>query len=69
MPEMTRDWALCRWLAIEHGVCAIPCSPFYSPENRGLAENFVRFAFCKTDETLDEAFRRIVHSGLGSTWV
>lgn len=55
MPEMTRDWALCRWLAIEHGVCAIPCSPFYSPENRGLAENFVRFAFCKTDETLREA--------------
>jgi len=49
---MSRDWALCRWLAIEHGVCAIPCSPFYSPENRHLAQNFVRFAFCKTDETL-----------------
>ncbi|EKX31760.1 hypothetical protein GUITHDRAFT_159025 [Guillardia theta CCMP2712] len=52
---MTRDWALCRWLAKEHGIISIPCSPFYSPENRHLASNFVRFAFCKTDETLQEA--------------
>jgi len=55
MKTMTRDWALCRWLAKEHGIISIPCSPFYSPENRHLASNFVRFAFCKTDETLQEA--------------
>lgn len=28
-PIMTRDWALCRWLTIEKGVCAIPPSAFY----------------------------------------
>lgn len=54
-PQMTRDWACCRWLAIEHGIIAIPCSPFFSEENRGMSENLVRFAFCKTDDTLQEA--------------
>jgi aspartate/methionine/tyrosine aminotransferase len=56
MPEMTRDWALCRWIAKEHGIVGIPCSPFYSQENRELGKNYVRFAFCKTDETLQEAY-------------
>lgn len=31
------------------------CSPFFSEENRGMSENLVRFAFCKTDDTLQEA--------------
>ena len=55
MPQMTRDWALCRYLAQEYNIIGIPCSPFYSPESRHLASNFVRFAFCKTDETLADA--------------
>eukprot|EP00287_Rhodomonas_sp_CCMP768_P010503 CAMPEP_0196721502 /NCGR_PEP_ID=MMETSP1091-20130531/4030_1 /TAXON_ID=302021 /ORGANISM="Rhodomonas sp., Strain CCMP768" /LENGTH=527 /DNA_ID=CAMNT_0042062977 /DNA_START=178 /DNA_END=1761 /DNA_ORIENTATION=- len=57
MPRMTRDWACCRWLAIEHGIIAIPCSPFFSEQNRGMAKHYVRFAFCKTDDTLEEAAR------------
>ena len=31
-----RDWALCRWLAVEAGVVAIPPSAFYSPPNKVL---------------------------------
>jgi kynurenine aminotransferase len=51
----TKDFRTCYWMAKEIGVVAIPPSEFYSPENRGLAENYARFAFCKTDETLDAA--------------
>ncbi|CEM21121.1 unnamed protein product [Vitrella brassicaformis CCMP3155] len=58
-PEMTRDWAFCRWLAKEIGVVAIPASAFYSMENRHRGENLVRLAFCKTDDVLDEAARRL----------
>jgi len=58
-PQMTRDWALCRWFAYEAGVIAIPASPFYSAENKHLAEKYVRFAFCKSDDTLREAAARI----------
>lgn len=58
-PAMTRDWALCRWLAKEGGVIAIPASPFYSPPNRHLAANYVRFAFCKADSTLTTAADKI----------
>jgi aspartate/methionine/tyrosine aminotransferase len=61
MPTMTRDWALCRWLAKEYGVIGIPCSPFFSPESRHLGANYVRFAFCKTDETLEAAKERLSH--------
>jgi len=56
---VTRDWALCRWLAKEAGVIAIPASPFFSPANKRLGANYVRFAFCKADETLIEAAARI----------
>ena len=58
-PQMTRDWALCRWLAIEGGVIAIPSSPFFSAENKELGAKYVRFAFCKADSTLDEASDKI----------
>ena len=56
---MTRDWALCRWFAIEGGVIAIPSSPFFSEENKDLGANYVRFAFCKADSTLEEASDKI----------
>ena len=56
---VTRDWAFCRWMAIEGGVIAIPASPFYSPPNKELAANYIRFAFCKGDDTLIEAAARI----------
>jgi len=58
-PEMTRDWAFCRWLTIEKGVAAIPPSAFYCKEHKALAGNYARFAICKTDETLEESTKRL----------
>jgi aspartate/methionine/tyrosine aminotransferase len=55
---MTRDWAMSRWLTKEVGVTAIPPSAFYSQANMHLAGNFLRFAFCKGDDTLTEAHQR-----------
>ena len=58
--SVTRDWAFCRWLTKEVGVCAIPPSAFMGDDNRGLAKNWARFAFCKTDEMLEEAGKRLL---------
>jgi len=66
---MTRDWAFCRWLALEYGVVSIPTSAFYGPRTAGEGgdeeedgggggggrKSLVRFTFCKTDETLEAA--------------
>ncbi len=54
-----RDVAVCRWLTTQVGVAAIPPSAFYSPAHRHLVANLARFTFCKTDEALDEAARRL----------
>ena len=53
------------WLVTEVGVAAIPCSPFHdlSGERAGTpdpgAHALVRFAFCKTPETIREAGERL----------
>jgi len=51
------DWALCQWMAEEKGVLCIPRSPFYSKERalEGVSDEFIRVAFCKTDETIERA--------------
>ena len=43
------------------GVAAIPMSAFCDPgaEHAGAWNHLVRFAFCKRDDTLDEAIRRL----------
>jgi kynurenine---oxoglutarate transaminase / cysteine-S-conjugate beta-lyase / glutamine---phenylpyruvate transaminase len=41
------DFAFCRWLTEELKICAIPCSAFFSEENKHLGEDLVRFALCK----------------------
>jgi N-succinyldiaminopimelate aminotransferase len=51
------DLAFCRFLAAEVGVAAIPSSYFY--EGRRGGRDLVRFCFCKRDETLEEAIRRL----------
>lgn len=56
---MPRDWAMCRWLSKEVGVTAIPPSAFYDVENVNLAENLLRFAYCKGDDTILEADKRL----------
>lgn len=64
-----RDFAVCRLLCERAGVTAIPASAFFSQGHRHITDSLARFCFCKEDSTLDEAFRRIVHSGLGASWV
>lgn len=56
---MRRDVAVARWFATDIGVATIPPSHFYSPPHQDLTDNLTRFCFCKTEETLDEAARRL----------
>ena len=51
------DVAFVRRLIDEVGVAAIPPSAFYSDPAEG--KDFVRFAFCKKQETLDQAAERL----------
>ncbi|GAA4864712.1 pyridoxal phosphate-dependent aminotransferase [Luteimonas vadosa] len=51
------DNAFCRWLTIEHGVCAIPLSPFYDAPPPG--QRLARLCFAKNPETLDAAISRL----------
>ncbi|MCI0363202.1 MAG: aminotransferase class I/II-fold pyridoxal phosphate-dependent enzyme [Phycisphaerales bacterium] len=51
------DVAFCRHLIERVGVAAIPTSVFYHNPSDG--RSLVRFAFCKTDETLREGLRRM----------
>eukprot|EP01060_Flectonema_neradi_P029791 TRINITY_DN419_c7_g1_i1.p1 TRINITY_DN419_c7_g1~~TRINITY_DN419_c7_g1_i1.p1 ORF type:complete len:474 (+),score=71.37 TRINITY_DN419_c7_g1_i1:41-1423(+) len=64
-----RDFAVCKVLTEKAGVTAIPASAFYAPEHRHITDSLARFCFCKTDETLEAAYQRIVRSGLGGQWV
>ncbi|OBA97741.1 aminotransferase [Mycobacteriaceae bacterium 1482268.1] len=51
----------CAELPEKAGVAAIPMSAFCDPgaEHAGAWNHLVRFAFCKKDDTLDEAIRRL----------
>jgi N-succinyldiaminopimelate aminotransferase len=50
----------CEQLPHRAGVAAIPMSAFCGPGGASESWNhLVRFAFCKRDETLDEAIRRL----------
>jgi aspartate/methionine/tyrosine aminotransferase len=51
------DVAFARHLVEEIGVAVVPGSSFYEDAAQGRRQ--VRFAFCKKDETLDEAERRL----------
>jgi N-succinyldiaminopimelate aminotransferase len=56
----TDSTAFCEELPHRAGVAAIPMSAFCDPDGAPQAWNhLVRFAFCKRDETLDEAIRRL----------
>lgn len=54
------DVKFSRWLTTEVGVCPIPMSPFYVPNQRDAANNWIRFAYCKDDRTLQIAGERLV---------
>ena len=53
------DVSFCDALPEQVGVVAIPPSAFYSEPHKGLAKHLVRFAFCKSDEALEEASTRL----------
>ncbi len=52
------DGEFVQWLTIEHGVTAIPLSPFY--ESPPLQQRLVRLCFAKNDATLDAAVARLL---------
>lgn len=56
------DVSFCRTLIERCGVAAIPPSAFYAQSDEG--RRYVRFAFCKKDETLHAAIERL-ERGLG----
>jgi aspartate/methionine/tyrosine aminotransferase len=51
------DVAFTKYLIKEIGVAAVPGSSFYNDPRDGAQQ--VRFAFCKRDDTLAEAGRRL----------
>ena len=51
------DAAFCRWLTVEHGVVAIPLSPFYGSPPVG--QRLARLCFAKNEATLDAAIERL----------
>ena len=51
------DLAFCRWLTVEHGVAAIPLSPFYQSPPPG--QRLARLCFAKNDVTLEMAIARL----------
>jgi len=63
-PDYAPDFAFTRWMTFERGVSPIPLSTFY--DNSGAKSvkdyksvNFVRFAICKSDETMDAVRERL----------
>jgi len=57
--KTSKDHQFCRWLTEEIGVTAIPPTSFYSPQNKHIAENYARFAFCKRDDVIEQAHQRL----------
>ncbi|CAG8632231.1 2840_t:CDS:1, partial [Scutellospora calospora] len=57
--DRPRDFKVCYWLAKEIGIIATPPSEYYSQEHKYLIEDFVRFAFCKSNETLELAVKAL----------
>lgn len=51
------DMAFCTMLPVEVGVVAIPCSVFFADRRHG--SHLVRFAFCKSEDDINEGVRRL----------
>jgi len=50
------DVEFCKHITVEAGVTAVPVSAFYQDDP---PRHFARFSFCKPDDVLDEAVRRL----------
>jgi len=55
------DTAFSVWLSREVGVTPVPGSSFF--RDGGGGRSLVRFVFCKTDDVLEEAARRLATMG------
>jgi aspartate/methionine/tyrosine aminotransferase len=51
------DTQFAHWLIRDVGVAGVPGSSFFS--RRELGQHLIRFTFCKTEELLEEAVRRL----------
>jgi len=56
-PDYAPDMAFTKWMTYEYGVSPLPMSPFYNNSEFKDVKDFkgtsmVRFAICKSDETL-----------------
>jgi aminotransferase len=51
------DVAFCQHLVRDIGVATVPGSSFF--QDKGLGRRYIRFCFCKRDETLDAAIARL----------
>ena len=52
------DIEFVKWLTVEHGVTAIPLSPFY--ESPPVGQRLARLCFAKNDATMDAAVERLL---------
>lgn len=52
--KYSKDYAFALWLANERGAVGVPMSVFYSPNNKHLGYNQIRFACCKTENYFQE---------------
>lgn len=50
-----------RYLTKEIGVACIPPETFYGSEHAHIGQGYVRFAFCKSDEMLQQVQERLAH--------
>lgn len=53
------DAAFCREITEKAGVAAVPVSAFYPASDSAAPRRYARFCFCKKQEVLDEASRRL----------
>jgi kynurenine--oxoglutarate transaminase/cysteine-S-conjugate beta-lyase/glutamine--phenylpyruvate transaminase len=51
--DYLKDYSYLVELAYNKNVVGIPCSPFYTEPYKSMGQNYVRFAFCKQNSTID----------------
>lgn len=59
-PAETEDYRFAKWLTAEKGLAAIPPSAFYSPPNKALGKDAIRFCFFKDDNTVKNFHQLLV---------
>lgn len=55
----SKDFNFCLNLIQDRKVAVIPCSPFYSKENKHIGEDYIRIAICKEQATMDAAIEKL----------